>query len=82
MLNKILIILGILALLLFTGCAPKEEKPSEIPKIPEQIVETPPAIEEIDEVGTGISDITTVDEELDSSGLDDLDTILEDIENI
>ncbi len=68
-------LLVISALFLFLGCA---KQPAEEP-IP---AEVPEAVESIEEVGTGISDITSVDEELDARELDDLDTILESIENI
>ena len=74
MLKKIsVIILGLLVLFLFLGCAKPAEEPSEIP----EEAESP-----VDEIGTEITDINNVDEELDSSELDDLDVILEDIENI
>ena len=58
-----------LVVLLFLGCA-KQPAP-----------EAPP-VGAVEEVETGISDITAADQDLDSSELDDIDTILEDIGNI
>lgn len=78
MIKKISIIVSIMLVLFLLGCA----KPAEKPVAAEKIAETPIAEIPADEIETGISDITTADEELDSSELDDLDTILEDIENI
>ena len=76
MLKKIIITLLItLALFLFIGCA---QQPAEEPTQ----LEAPETVDEIDEVEVGIDDIGDIDEELDDSELDDLNTILEDIENI
>ena len=76
MAKKIIVTLLItLTLFLFLGCA--KQQPVTEPTPAEA-----PTVEAVDEVGTSISDITSVDEELDASDLDDLDTILEDIENI
>ena len=79
MIKKIIAILLItLTLLLFLGCA--EQPPTEQPPaIPE---ETPSTSGEVDQVGAEITDINNADEELDASDLDDLDTVLKDIENI
>ena len=61
--------------LFIIGCAKPAETPPEQP--------APAAAESpADEVGTGISDISSADEELDASELDDLDATLKDIENI
>ena len=65
------------SLLLFLGC--KQQLPVTGPEPTPTIA---PAEDPVNEVGTGISDISKVDKDLDNSGLDDLDTILEDIENI
>lgn len=76
MLKKIsIIILGMLVLFVFLGCAKPAETPPEQP--------APAAAESpADEIGAGISDISSADEELDTSELDDLDATLGDIENI
>ena len=76
MLKKVpIIVLGMLVLFVFLGCAKPAETPSEQP--------APAAIESpADEIGAGISDISNADEDLDSSELDDLDAALKDIENI
>ncbi len=80
--KNILIILVISLFLI--GCAAKEEQTSEAPREvtepSEEITTTGEG--SIDEVATGISDISDIDEELDTSELDDIDSILEDIENI
>ena len=76
--KKIAILLIVFVLFLFLGCAPKkvlETPPTTVPP-PE---ETPA---EVDEIETGISDISDIDEDLDTSDLDEIDTMLEDIENI
>jgi PBP1b-binding outer membrane lipoprotein LpoB len=68
-------ILIALSLLLFVaGCA--QQAPEE--SLPEETPQTG-AIDDIDQ---GISDIGSIEEDLDASDLDDLDTVLEDIENI
>ena len=71
MLKKILIVLTIVLFLI--GCA---KQPTPTPEPP------PATVEEVDEIGTGISDIDDINEELDTSDLDEIDTMLEDIENI
>ena len=72
-LKKILIVLTIVLFLI--GCA---KQPVTEP-MPEEVPET---VGEVDEIETGISDISDIDEELDTSDLDGIDTMLEDIENI
>jgi len=74
-----------LALFLFLGCAqqPVEEQSTEPPatETPQEVY--PEAGEApVNEVETGISDIGDIEEELDSSELDDLEDVLSDIENI
>ena len=64
-----------LVLFVLLGCAKPVETPPEQP--------APAAAESpADGIGTGISDISSADEELDTSELDDLDATLGDIENI
>ncbi|MFH0868451.1 MAG: hypothetical protein V1831_04000 [Candidatus Woesearchaeota archaeon] len=78
--KKIIVTLLItLALFLFIGCAKQTEQPAEQPseQLAPVITESPD-----DGIATGISDISSADEELDASELDDLGTILRDIENI
>ena len=79
MIKKIIAILLItFVLFLFLGCKQQPDA-TERPTTPTTEV---PVEDPVGEVGTGISDISDVDEELDSSELNDLDAILEDIENI
>ena len=70
-----IILLLILVISLFLGCA---KQPVTEP-MPEEV---PGTVDEVDEIETGISDISDIDEELDTSDLDGIDTMLEDIENI
>lgn len=71
----------IAALFIFIGCAQKQ--PSEVKKPLETAEETPSTAEEpVNQVATGISDINTVEDELDTSDLENLDDVLADIENI
>ncbi|MBW2976097.1 hypothetical protein KY347_01475 [Candidatus Woesearchaeota archaeon] len=65
-----------LMLFIFLGCAKKTG--------PETIAETPTAevSEPVGEIETGIAGISDIEEDMDASELDDLDTILGDIENI
>lgn len=70
----------IAALFIFIGCAQKQ--PSEVKK-PIETAETPSTAEEpVNQVATGISDINIVEDELDTSDLENLDDVLADIENI
>lgn len=66
----------ILIMILVVSCAPKPAPtptPTPIPATAEPIVE---------EVGTDISDVNIIDDELDTSELDGVDGILAEIENI
>ena len=81
MIKKITISIFIIsALFVFLGCAQKQ--PSEVKK-PLETAEAPQTADEpVNGVATGISDINTVEGELDTSDLEDLDDVLADIENI
>ena len=71
-------VLMIFSLLLFVGCAAKEQvKAPETPSQPVTAGEAP-----VDDVAAGISCINSAENELDTSGLEDLDDVLADIENI
>jgi len=74
-----------LVMVLVASCAPKPTVPAA-PPTAEEPVEAPeiPATGEapIDKVAEDISDSVDTDEELDTSELDDVDSILADIENI
>ena len=87
---QIVLITGIILMLFIVSCAPK---PTVAPPIAEEeevaeVAETPPkevsitGEKSVDEVGTDISDASSIDEELDTTDLDDIDSILADIENI
>ena len=77
-----LVSLIMLIMVLIVSCAPKpvpapEEEEIEVP------VKTPTTGEaSVDEVAEDISDTANIDEELDTSELDDVDSILAEIENI
>ena len=88
---QIVLIIATVLMLLIVSCAPKptvappvaeEEKPPVVapPTPPAEVPATGEA--SVDEVATDVSDAITVDEELDTSDLDDIDNILSDIENI
>lgn len=71
----------ILTIVLIVGCAPKPGP------APEEAIEADVPAETtgeapIDEVAADISDAENIDEELDTSELDDVEDILADIENI
>ncbi|MBI2208291.1 hypothetical protein HYU50_02245 [Candidatus Woesearchaeota archaeon] len=75
-------VLMILSLFLFVGCAAKQPEvkaPTPPPPAPSPpvVVETP-----ADDVAAGISGINNAENELDSSGLEDIDSTLADIEKI
>ena len=80
-------LLIILAMVLVVSCAPK---PVLAPPAPPALAEVETAPEEppttgeasIDEIAADISDAENIDEELDTSELDDVEDILADIENI
>jgi len=64
------------------SCSPKSTSPSEI-----EVEETVPEVSvtgeaSVDNIGVDISESSNTDEELDSSELEDIDSILADIENI
>ena len=95
MIKKEILFSTILVILLFlVSCAPRPSEPA--PTAPEETPATtvPPSTvtpaEEvpttgeapIDSVGNDISDAGTTDDELDTSDLNDVDSILSDIENI
>jgi|TARA_Y100000310_G_scaffold116680_1_gene115376 hypothetical protein len=69
-----------LAMVLIVSCAPKPAPAPEEPIEADVPAETGEA--SIDEVAADISDAADIDEELDTSGLDDVEDILADIENI
>lgn len=64
--------------LLIVSCAPKPTPP--VTEAPE--VEVPATEAVVEEVAADISDAANIEEELDISELDDIDSILADIENI
>ena len=74
-------------MVLVVSCAPK---PVSVPPTPPALAEVettpeePPTTGEasIDEIAADISDAENIDEELDTSELDDVEDILTDIENI
>jgi len=69
-----------LVMVLIVSCAPK---PTPVPPAEEPEVEAPVTGEaSVDEVAADISDAADTDEELDTSELDDVDSILAEIENI
>ena len=77
-------LLIILAMVLVVSCAPKPvPAPPALAEV-ETAPEEPPTTGEasIDEVAADISDAENIDEELDTSELDDVESILADIENI
>ena len=77
-------LLIILAMVLVVSCAPKPvPAPPALAEV-ETAPEEPPTTGEasIDEVAADISDAENIDEELDTSELDDVEDILADIENI
>ncbi len=69
----------ILAMVLIASCAPKPTAPAAKPDVaaPADTGEAP-----IDEVAEAISDSADADDNLDASELDDVDSILADIEKI
>jgi|TARA_B100001971_G_C18212250_1_gene551476 hypothetical protein len=69
-----------LVMVLIVSCAPKPAPAPEEPIEADVPAETGEA--SIDEVAADISDAANIDEELDTSELDDIDSILTDIENI
>ena len=74
----------ILVMVLIVSCAPK---PAPTPALEEPKVVVVPEVPttgeaSVDEVAEDISDSVDADEELDTSELDDVDSILADIENI
>ena len=78
-----------LIMILIVSCAPKpapvtapavEEPKVAIPTVPKEVPTTGEA--SVDEVATDISDASDTDDELDTSELDDVDSILAEIENI
>lgn len=71
------IIMSIMLVLFILGCAKQAEEPSEQVAPSTVAAETP-----ADEIASGITDITSADEDFDSSGLDGLDSVLGDIERI
>ena len=77
-------LLIILAMVLVVSCAPKPvPAPPALAEV-ETAPEEPPTTGEasIDEIAADISDAENIDEELDTSELDDVEDILADIENI
>jgi len=77
-------LLIILAMVLVVSCAPKPvPAPPALAEV-ETAPEEPPTTGEasIDRVAADISDAENIDEELDTSELDDVEDILADIENI
>jgi len=91
MVKKLQIVLSIMLImvLLIVSCAPKptvappvvvEEKKPPVVAPPEAVPTT--GEKSVDEVATDVSDALSVDDELDTSELDDIDSILADIENI
>ena len=80
--KNMLFIIGILTMLFIAACAPaKEPAPAAEPQpvLPES-AETGEA--SIDDVGAAISNVDTAEDDLDDSGLEDLDAVLGDIEKI
>jgi len=83
-------LLIILAMVLVVSCAPKPVSVPPTPPTPPALAEVettpeePPTTGEasIDEIAADISDAENIDEELDTSELDDVESILADIENI
>ncbi|MBL7056253.1 hypothetical protein ISS07_05040 [Candidatus Woesearchaeota archaeon] len=81
MIKKITIaFLAILALFMFLGCS-SQPAPEQDSGATEVITETP-AETPVEEVAEEISEVDTTEEELDTSELNDLDSVLSDIENI
>ena len=74
-------------ILLINSCAPKPttvsvaEEEKKPPVVAPKVVPTTGEAS-VDEVATDVSDAVSVDDELDTSELDDIDSILTDIENI
>lgn len=81
MVKKLQISLVMLVIVLFiVSCAPKPSAPAAPPVAETPAITTGEA--PIDEVATDISTSADIEEELDTSKLDDIDSILADIENI
>ena len=71
-------LLMVLAMILIASCAPKPSATAPVAK-----TDVPVAAEStIDEVAKGISEAGSADEDLDTSELDGVDSILGDVENI
>ena len=86
MLKKEMILFSaILVLFLFlVSCAPKQAPAITTPTTTPTPTEEAPATGEapVDEVAEDISDTGSIDEELSTNDLDDVDSLLSDIENI
>ncbi|MBI2134903.1 hypothetical protein HYU09_02855 [Candidatus Woesearchaeota archaeon] len=80
--NPAIAFLMIFSLLLFVGCAKTQFQPEEQVKAPETPSLPTAGEAPVDEVAAGISGINSAENELDTSGLEDLDDVLADIENI
>ena len=82
--KNILFIAWILAIFLIAACAPAEQptqapQPTQ-PEAPGEAAGTGEA--SIDDVGAAINSIEITEGDLDDSDLEDLDSVMEDIENI
>ena len=73
--------MALVIILIINGCAPKQPVAEEVVETPSEEIPTT-GEKPIDEVAEDISDTSNVDEELDTSELDDIEDILSDIENI
>jgi len=78
--TEIIYVFSIVVLLMSLGCAQQQ---SQVQKPAGTFEEVPQAIKEpVNEVGAGISGINNIEDQLNTSGLEELDGILADIEQI
>ena len=77
--NLNLVLLAIFAMILIAGCAPKPAEPAAKPDI---AVPSDTGEARVNEVAEAISDSADADNNLDTAELDDVDSILTDVENI
>ena len=73
---------AIFAMVLIASCAPKPTAPAAKPDVAAPSDTGEARIDGIDEVAEAISDSADADNNLDTAELDDVDSILADIENI
>lgn len=82
--NKIILALGFMSLMLIIACTSRIEIPDEpaATVAPETTTTISSGDASVDQIGNEISQITAEDKDLTDPELEDLDSILKDIENI